>query len=83
MGRLEPEELYFRCRTEELARDVEDSRSLDALHLRPAARVLAHLHLKRSRHIIEIGAVEEGVWQSVDQPERHLVSRSSSARRTA
>ena len=59
---------------EELARDVEDATPLDPLHFRAAARVLAHLHLKRSRGLVQIGAIEEGMGQSFDQSERHVVS---------
>src|SRR6476620_3612237 len=61
---------------EERARDVEGPRAFHALRFGPAARVFADLHPERSGHIIQIGAIEEGVWQSVDQSERHLASRA-------
>ena len=55
---------------EELARDVEDASPLDPLHFRATARVLAHLHLKRSRGLVQIGAIEEG--SALDQREYDL-----------
>src|SRR6476660_4219616 len=57
---------------EELARHVEYSQPFGPPHLGSAAQVFAHLHLKWPRRLVEIGAIEEGVGQPVDQPERHL-----------
>jgi hypothetical protein len=62
------EPLLLQVAAEELASDGEYSRALDPLHFRSTAWVFAHLHLERSGHVIQIGAIEEGVGQSVDSP---------------
>ena len=68
-----PPSLLSQMAAEELSRDGEDARPFDATHFRPASRVFAQLHLKRPGHLVQIGAIEKGVRQSVDQPESDLV----------
>ena len=53
---------------EERAGDVEHARPIDALLLGPAAHMLAYGHAERPRDLVQIGSVEEGVRQPVDEP---------------
>jgi hypothetical protein len=45
--------------------------------------VFADLHLEWPGHVVQVGTIEEGVRQAVDQAEGHLVSCRLQRRRSA
>ena len=61
---------------EELARHREHARTLHALHLGPASRMLADLHPERPTDLVQIVPVEEGMRQAIDQTQRDLLARA-------
>jgi hypothetical protein len=61
---------------EELARDGEHTGAILAPGFWATARMFADLHPERSRHLIEIGPIEEGMRQTVNQTERRFLSGS-------
>jgi hypothetical protein len=65
----------FQMMKEELSRDGEYTRAFHPLRLGGSASMLAYVHPEWTGDLVEIGTIEEGMRESVNESECDLVAR--------